>query len=59
MNHDISHCNASTCPRASTCHRYKAHLEAERLNLKYLTYLIHQSQEDIEKCTAYWEYVPW
>jgi hypothetical protein len=39
MNHDIAHCNGEKCDRRDTCQRFRAHMEAVRLDLKHVGYL--------------------
>lgn len=59
MMHDIAHCNNSTCPSASRCYRYQAHLEAKVKGFEYVTYFLF-TEEDIEKikiekrCSSFW-----
>lgn len=37
MNHDITHCTGEGCANRNKCFRHKAHLEAVRLKLEYLS----------------------
>lgn len=57
MNHDIAHCSNEDCPAKLTCKRYIAHLDAIKLDIPYLTYLINEPrlQKDDGTCIAYWE----
>lgn len=50
MTHDITHCTGEGCANRNKCFRYKAHLEAVRLKLEYVTYFA-----DIDKLDCYKE----
>lgn len=59
MRHDIAHCNNSSCPSASRCYRYQAHLEAKVLGYVYVAYFDF-TEEQIEhikvnkRCDSFW-----
>lgn len=53
MIHDIAHCTGLGCSLRETCHRYKAHLEAQKLCIPYLTYLVIEKTG--KECGGYWE----
>lgn len=51
MNHDITHCIASDCPKKDTCFRYIAYLDAKKHNMG----LISVTQPEEKPCKLYWE----
>lgn len=49
MNHDITHCIASDCPKKGTCFRYIAYLDAKRHNMEY----VYITQPEEKPCKLY------
>lgn len=59
MMHDIAHCNNDSCPSASRCYRYLAHLEAKAKGLDYLAYFFFEEEEkskilENKRCGSFW-----
>ena len=56
MNHDIMHCCESTCLAKDNCIRYQAHLEATKLGIGNVSYIVYAEKKQRDKqCEFYKE----
>lgn len=52
MNHDITHCKASDCPKCNDCYRYTAYLDVLRNKKIHLVSMLLPKEKP---CRLFWD----